>query len=71
VHPAASHIAERYEEARGAPFGDDERTVARGSLVYTMDYTARWEHSDAALCHPAHGAAQAFLAAHGAELLGT
>ena len=70
-----------YEAARGAPFAADERRMLDASLVYTMAYTARCEHSDAVLdfgrrARPAappatvpEGGARAFLAAHAAELL--
>ena len=71
-----------YERARGAPFTADERRMLDASLVYTMAYTARCEHTDAVLdfgrrARPAtppatvpEGGARAFLAAHAAELLG-
>jgi hypothetical protein len=71
-----------YEAARGAPFDDDERAVARAALVYAMAYTARCEHSDAltdmgrAAVRPERaagptpdGSARAFLAAHADALL--
>ena len=60
-----------YERARGAPFTDEEGAVARASLVYTMAYTARCEAPDAPTDPaPPAGTARAFLAEHGAELLG-
>jgi hypothetical protein len=70
-----------YEEARGAPFDDDERRTMLAALVATMAYSARCEHADALTdwgsaparpapcCVPA-GAYRGFLAAHGCELLG-
>jgi hypothetical protein len=45
--------------------------VARASLVYTMPYTARCEHSDAPEdSMPPAGTARAFLDEHAADLLG-
>jgi hypothetical protein len=70
-----------YEDARGTPFTAAERRAVNGALVYVMAYTARCEHSDAltdmgrrapapaSATIPA-GSARAFIAAHGAELLG-
>lgn len=67
---ALAFIAD-YEAARGAPFTDGESVVARASLVYTMAYTARCEHSDTPTDPtPPAGTARAFLAEHAAGLLG-
>jgi aminoglycoside phosphotransferase (APT) family kinase protein len=71
-----------YERARGRPFGEEERAALRASLVYSMAYTARCEHSneltDMGRRPPAPpaspevppGTARAFLLAHAPELLG-
>lgn len=64
-----------YEAARAAPFSGPERQVARASLVYTMAYAARCEHSDAQLMswgepQAPPDSARAFLAAHATDLLG-
>ena len=64
-----------YEAARKAGFSGHERQVARASLVYTMAYAARCEHSDARLMswgqpHAPRDSARTFLAAHATELLG-
>ncbi len=78
--PEALAFVADYEAARGAPFDAAERAVARASLVYTMAYSARCEHSDAltdfgrrpplAAAAPApDGSARAFLAAHARALL--
>jgi hypothetical protein len=74
---------DEYESHRGAPFSADDHRLARASLVYTMAYSARCAHSDE-LTHfgrhpprtpvtsaPRPGSAAAFLADHGAELLGS
>jgi hypothetical protein len=80
VKEGSAFVAE-YEEARGRPFSPAERRSARASLVYTMAYTARCEHSDArtdsgrstpgegAIADVPPGSARVFLAAHGGELL--
>jgi hypothetical protein len=62
-HQALAFAAD-YETARGRPFTQAEWRTLRASLVWTMAYTARCEHSDAT---PA--GACAFLAAHAADLL--
>jgi hypothetical protein len=70
-----------YEQARGRPFDEEERTVLRASLTYSMAYTSRCEHSNALTDFgrrpPARvipeippGSARAFLRSHAAELLG-
>jgi hypothetical protein len=80
LEEALAFVSE-YENARGTPFDDAERAVVRGSLAYTMAYTARCEHSDALTemgqSEPASAraavpplTARAFLGAHAAELLG-
>ncbi len=79
--PEARAFAADYEAARGGAFTDEERSVVRAALAYSMGYTARCEHSDrwtnvgrhepwspAALAVPA-GSARAFLATHAEELL--
>ncbi|MDX6514368.1 MAG: hypothetical protein QOH73_34 [Gaiellaceae bacterium] len=68
-----------YEEARGRDFSPVERRAAFGSLVYSLAYTARCQHSDALTDfgqQPAQpgravpsGGAHAMLATHGDELL--
>jgi hypothetical protein len=57
-------FATDYEAARGRPFTPAEWRTLRGSLVWTMAYTARCEQSDGP-----PGGACAFLAAHAADLL--
>jgi hypothetical protein len=70
-----------YEAARGAAFSAGERRGVIAALLYTKAYTARCEHSDALTAFgtlptgPVPGAvpeggARAFLARHGAQLLG-
>ncbi len=77
---ALAFIAD-YEEARGAPFSAAERRTATVSLVATMAYDARCEHSDARTAmgtRPPRSASNSvpadgfcgFLAAHGPGLLG-
>jgi len=69
----ARAFIEDYEAARGRPFSAPERAVANASLVYTMGYTARCQHSDAVTgfaTGPSNaGSAADFLADHAGELL--
>lgn len=70
----ARAFIEDYEAARGRPFSAPERAVANATLVYTMGYTARCQHSDVVTgfaTRPANaGSAAQFLAEHAGDLLG-
>jgi hypothetical protein len=80
LEEALAFIAD-YEAARGEPFGPDECGAAIASLVASMAYSARCEHSDAMTdmgtrpprCAPPflpRDGYLGFLAAHGPGLLG-
>ena len=77
---AQAFIAD-YEAARGRPFTAEERGTAEAALVHAVSYSARCEHSDALTGFGTHepdaappavpaGGFRAFLARHGADLLG-
>src|SRR5579871_1259096 len=56
IEEALGFIAD-FERARGAPFDDAERRIARASLAYALAYIARCEHSDQATGLSPRGAA--------------
>jgi len=44
VDESRAFLAE-YEDTRGVPFGDDERSACAGSIVYSKAYGARCGHA--------------------------